>query len=135
MVLDRSHDRWEWRRKIRADPQKVRIYRIVVAVVGLLLVLLGAVTGPLPGPGGIPLVLLGLAVWASEFRWAHRLMQWFKLQLHKFRSWSRPRQVVAWLIFFACLGVISYGYLVVAGVPIWLPHAAADWLGRLPGVN
>jgi hypothetical protein len=62
-------------------------------------------------------------------------MQWFKLQLHKFRSWSRPRQVVAWLIFFACLGVISYGYLVVAGVPIWLPDAAADWLGRLPGVN
>ena len=46
---------------------------------------LGFVTGPLPGPGGIPLVLLGLAIWSSEFEWAHKLMQWFKAQLHRFR--------------------------------------------------
>lgn len=135
VLLDKTDDRWEWRRKIRADPHKARIYRVVVAVVGTLLIVLGAATGPLPGPGGIPLVLLGLAVWASEFEWAQRLMQWFKRQLHTFRGWSRPRQTLAWLIFFACLGAIGYGYLLVLGIPVWMPAIVAHLLDRLPGVG
>jgi uncharacterized protein (TIGR02611 family) len=132
--LDRTHDRWEWRRKIRADPRKFHFYRIGVAIAGSLLIILGSITGPLPGPGGIPLMLLGLAVWASEFVWAHRLMQWFKQQLHKARHWSRRRQVLAWVIFFLTIGAIAYGYLAIIGVPGWLPHFAATWLRQLPGV-
>ncbi|QGN32471.1 PGPGW domain-containing protein [Microlunatus sp. Gsoil 973] len=135
ILLDGTDDRWAWRRKIRADPRKARIYRVLIAVLGVLLVLLGAATGPLPGPGGIPLVLLGLAVWASEFEWAQRLMSWFKRLLHRFRSWSRPKQLSAWLIFFACLGAIGYADLLVLGVPLWMPQALADGLGRLPGVS
>lgn len=131
----RTEDRWAWRRKIRADPHKARIYRILVGALGTLLILLGVVTGPLPGPGGIPLVLLGLAVWASEFAWAHRLMQWFRLQLHKIRGWSKPKQVLAWVILFVGIAVLGYLDLVVFGVPAWLPQMIIDWLGRLPGVN
>jgi uncharacterized protein (TIGR02611 family) len=134
VLVNRSEDRWEWRRKIRADPRKAGIYRVGVAIAGAMLIILGVLTGPLPGPGGIPLVLLGIAVWASEFAWAHRLMKWFKLQLHRFRSWSRPRQVLAWLIFFAVLGLIGYGYLVITGVPVWLPEAPTRWLEHLPGL-
>lgn len=132
---DKTEDRWAWRRKVRADPRKVRIYRVLIAVLGLLLVLLGAVTGPLPGPGGIPLVLLGLAVWASEFAWAHRVMQWFKSQLHKLQGWSRPKQLLAWLIFFCCLGALGYADLAVLGVPTWLPAAVSGRLHGLPGIN
>ena len=135
ILLDGTDDRWAWRRKIRADPRKARIYRVLIAVLGVLLVLLGAATGPLPGPGGIPLVLLGIAVWASEFEWAQRLMQWFKRKLHTFRRWSRPKQLLAWLIFFGCLGVIGYADLLIIGIPVWMPGTAADWLGRLPGVS
>jgi uncharacterized protein (TIGR02611 family) len=134
VLLDKTDDRWAWRRKIRADPRKARIYRVGVAIAGLLLVILGAVTGPLPGPGGIPLVLLGLAVWASEFEWAQRLMQWFKAQLHKFRGWSRGKQALAWVIFFAVIGCIGYGYLLIVGVPVWLPEAIAGKLELLPGL-
>lgn len=32
--------------------------------------------GWLPGPGGIPVFLLGIAILASEFAWADRLKQW-----------------------------------------------------------
>jgi uncharacterized protein (TIGR02611 family) len=135
ILLDRTDDRWEWRRKIRADPRKARIYRVLVAALGVLLILLGAVTGPLPGPGGIPLVLLGLAVWASEFEWAQRLMVWFKRRLHEFRGWSRPRQVLAWLTVFAGAGVLGYADLLVFGIPTWLPGPAAGWLDQLPGVS
>lgn len=132
---DTTEDRWAWRRKIRADPRKARVYRVLVAILGLLLVLSGAVTGPLPGPGGIPLVLLGLAVWASEFAWAHRVTQWLKRQLHRLRAWSRPQQVLAWLIFFGCLGALGYADLAVLGVPTWLPAGVTDWLRQLPGIN
>lgn len=135
---DRPHhteDRWAWRRSIRADPHKARIYRVLVGALGTLLILLGVVTGPLPGPGGIPLVLLGLAVWASEFAWAHRLMQWFRVQLHKVRGWSRPRQLAAWLSFFVGLGLLGYADLLVFGPPAWLPQSIIDWLGRLPGIT
>lgn len=111
------------------------MYRVAVAIAGALLIVLGAVSGPLPGPGGIPLVLLGLAVWASEFAWAHRLMHWFKEQLHVFRGWSRPRQVLAWVIFFVCIGILGYGYMAIIGVPSWLPQAISDQLHRVPGLG
>ena len=101
---------------------------------GLLLVALGFVTGPIPGPGGIPLVLLGLAIWSSEFEWAHRLMQWFKAQLHRFRSWTRWQQAAFWVTFFACCGLGGYTLMLVAGIPGWLPGSADALLQRLPGL-
>ena len=90
ILIEPEEDRWRWRRKIRQNPRQLVFYRGAVGIAGLFFIVLGFVTGPLPGPGGIPLVLLGLAIWASEFEWAHKLMQWFKAQLHRFRGWSRP---------------------------------------------
>jgi uncharacterized protein (TIGR02611 family) len=127
-------DRWLWRRKIRANPHQLRVYRVVVAIAGLLLVVLGFVTGPIPGPGGIPLVLLGLACWASEFAWAHRLMHWFKAQLHRFRSWTRLQQVGFWVVFFAVCGLCGYAFMLVMGIPTWLPKSADALLEQLPGL-
>jgi uncharacterized protein (TIGR02611 family) len=106
----------------------------VVALVGLVLVGLGFLTGPIPGPGGIPLVLLGLAVWSSEFEWAHRLMRSFKRQLRRFQSWSRLQQTGFWIAFFAGCGLCGYLYLVALGVPAWLPPSADLLLERLPGL-
>ncbi len=50
-------------------------YRMIVLVVGLSIVLLGLVLVVLPGPWTIPLVLLGLAILATEFVWARSLLQ------------------------------------------------------------
>src|SRR3712207_5343255 len=127
-------DRWRWRAKIRQNRLQLRVNRVLVGVVGLILVALGFVSGPLPGPGGIPLVLLGLAVWSSEFVWAQHVMAWFKRQLRRFRSWSRPQQTLAWVLFFACCGAFGYSYLLVLGAPGWMPAQAQAVLGRLPGV-
>lgn len=50
-------------------------YRLVVLVVGLSFVVLGLVLIVLPGPLTIPPMLLGLAILATEFVWARRLLE------------------------------------------------------------
>ena len=134
VLIDVDEDRWAWRRKIRQNPRQLVVYRIAVGFLGLLLVCSGLLTGPLPGPGGIPLVLLGLAVWSSEFEWAHRLMQWFKAQLHRFRGWTRPQQALFWVTFFTVCGALVYGYMLTLGVPFWVPPFGEQVLRRLPGI-
>ncbi|MET1005274.1 MAG: PGPGW domain-containing protein [Propionibacteriaceae bacterium] len=134
ILIDAHEDRWHWRRKIRANPHQLRIYRVIVAIGGLLFVALGLVTGPLPGPGGIPLILLGIAIWSSEFEWAHRLMHFFKAQLKRFQSWTRWQQVGFWVAFFSFCGLCGYAFMLATGVPGWVPEAAGDVLQRLPGL-
>jgi uncharacterized protein (TIGR02611 family) len=134
LLRDSPQDRWRWRARIRQSPHQLRIYRLGVGIVGTLLVVLGFLSGPLPGPGGIPLVLLGLAVMASEFVWAERLMTVFKAELARFRSWSRARQTAAFAVFFACCGLLGYGYLLTLGPPGWLPGSVDGLLARLPGL-
>lgn len=127
-------DRWEWRRRIRADPRRLRVYRFLVGLAGFLVIVLGLLSGPLPGPGGIPLVLLGLAIWSSEFVWARRLMLRFKALLHRFQGWTRPQQVGFWVAFIAFCGLCGYAAMVVVGVPGWVPSSADDLLAQLPGL-
>lgn len=134
-LLARTHDRWAWRQRIRANPHQLRVYRAGIAAIGLLLVLLGLATGWLPGPGGIPLILGGLAVWASEFHWAHRLMLRLKHALHVFRGWSRRKQVLAWVVLVVTCVLLGWAYLAVVGPPTWIPFEVDRILALLPGVD
>ena len=134
ILIEAEEDRWRWRRKIRGDKRKLAVYRIAVGVLGLILIAVGIVSGPLPGPGGIPLVLLGLAVWSSEFEWAHQVMTWFKKQLHRYRTWSASAKTLFWVAFFSCCGLIGYAYMLALGIPGWLPASAHLLLQRLPGL-
>ena len=126
ILIEPEEDRWRWRRKIRQDKRKLAVYRFAVGLLGLILIVLGFVSGPIPGPGGIPLILLGLAVWSSEFEWAHQVMMWFKKELHRYRTWSR--------VFFAGCGLIGYLYLLLTGPPSWLPGRVDMLLQQLPGL-
>jgi uncharacterized protein (TIGR02611 family) len=57
--------------------------RLARIVTGVALILLGTLLLVLPGPG-IVTIAAGLAVLATEFAWARRLLDWFKT---KFRSY------------------------------------------------
>jgi len=136
ITLDQYDDRWEWRRKIRADPRKHLIYRIVVGVVGGLLIVLAPLTGWLPGPGGIPLLIAGLAVLASEFEWAQRLLHRVNVRVRRLTAWTGRQP--AWLkalgtvALIACVLLALWGYLAVLGVPGLLPDSWESWLDTLP---
>lgn len=134
ILQDVDSDRWEWRRKIRQNPRQLAVYRFAVGVAGLFLILAGLATGWLPGPGGIPLILLGLAVWSSEFQWAHRLMLRFKALLKRYLAWPRSRQVLFWVVFFLVCALAGYSYMLVLGVPGWLPNFVEVPLQRVPGL-
>jgi uncharacterized protein (TIGR02611 family) len=134
LLRDSPEDRWRWRAKIRQNPYQLRVYRVGVAIVGAFLIVLVFVSGPLPGPGGIPLVLLGLAIWSSEFKWAHRLMLLFKVQLRRFQTWSRRRQVLFWAAFVACCGLLGFTFMLLTGIPGWVPPPVEVLLQRLPGL-
>ncbi len=83
---------------------------------------------------GGSLVLLGLAIWSSEFEWAYKLMQWFKTLLHRYQGWARRTKVLFWVVFFLACGTLGYGYMLLTGVPRWLPGQIEMVLLRLPGL-
>lgn len=135
VLLDVTDDRWAWRRRIRQNPTQAFVYRIGVGLLGALFIIAGLATGPLPGPGGIPLILLGLATWASEFEWAQRLMQYFLSQVRRYRSWSLRTQVLFWVILIVSCWLAGYVGLVLFDIPPWVPATIAGWLDMLPGVH
>ena len=48
-----------------------------IFLVGLAVVVAGVILLPLPGPGWL-IIFAGLAIWATEFGWALRVLRWTK---------------------------------------------------------
>ena len=80
------------RGQVHRLPGGVTVWRVGVAVVGLVVVVVGIVLLPLPGPGWL-IIFLGIGVWATEFAWAHRLLKRTNALVGRWRSWvvSQPR--------------------------------------------
>ena len=71
------------RRRTRAGRLAVRV---VIALLGLLIIGVGIVLLPLPGPGWV-IIFGGLAVWSLEFRWAARLRRFAMRQVATWTAW------------------------------------------------
>jgi uncharacterized protein (TIGR02611 family) len=99
-------------------------YRVAVAVIGAAVVVGGIVLIPLPGPGWL-IVFGGLAILATEFEWAGRLLDFARRQVRGWTHWvGRQSLVVRGLIGLVGLlfvwGVL-WAYVALQGVPPWLP--------------
>lgn len=123
-----------WRERMRSNPATRPWYRAGVAVVGALLVVGSALTGWLPGPGGIPLFIAGLAIWASEFAWAARLRDWTFGQGRRYQQLGRGGRWAFWGAVIVLLALFWYAIALVTGVPDWLPDALEHRLEQLPGL-
>lgn len=78
----------------RGVPSPVR--KPVVFILGVGLIVLGAVLVVVPGPFTLPPVLAGLAVLSTEFSWAHRIYHLALRQAQRsreliLRRWRRWR--------------------------------------------
>ncbi len=138
VTLDAADDDWQWRRRIRSHSHSHLIYRIVVGVVGLVIVVVGLIMVPFPGPGWL-VVFAGLAVWASEFEWAQLLLHRAKRTLEGWTAWLRPKpswvKGVAFLVTVAAVGAIFWLLFVISGVPGYLPDGVELWLKTVPGLS
>jgi uncharacterized protein (TIGR02611 family) len=82
------------RDRLYATPGGRLIFRILVGLLGLVLVAVGLLLVPLPGPGWL-IVFTGVAIWAIEFVWARRLLHFSRAQLQRWNRWVRRQH---WLI-------------------------------------
>jgi uncharacterized protein (TIGR02611 family) len=83
-------------------PRTVR--KPVILIIGSLFIIAAGLTGWLPGPGGIPLFLIGIAILATEFEWAQRVRDWALEKIHWLGQWWRKHKIVGTLTFNAVVG-------------------------------
>ena len=111
------------------------IYRTGVAVTGTAIIVGGLLLVPLPGPGWL-IVLVGLAILASEFVWADRLQRWVRDRIKAWTHWlgqqSWPVRAGVGAGTALVVLLVIYGLFAVRGVPGWIP---GDWLNSLPGLE
>jgi uncharacterized protein (TIGR02611 family) len=96
-------------------PGGLRLWRVSVAVVGGVLVAIGAILLVIPGPGWL-VIFLGVGVWATEFAWARSLLSYGQRQVRKWTAWlGRQPRWLAW--------AAGAAALIVVGAVVWF------WLG------
>ncbi|MCK2243665.1 MULTISPECIES: TIGR02611 family protein [unclassified Crossiella] len=111
-MLDRLAQRWGFAAKIRGNPTLRLLFRIAVGVVGGLVLALGVVLIPYPGPGWL-VVFAGLAILATEFSWAGKALAFAKSKYDAWTHWLRRQHwAVRW-------GVLAATGLIVL-LTLWL---------------
>jgi uncharacterized protein (TIGR02611 family) len=113
-----------FRTKVRARPGWNLAWRIGIGVLGTVVLILGVLAIPYPGPGWL-IVFAGLGILATEFTWAGRLLTFARGYYDAWSAWVRRQNRVVQ----ALLGLVS---LAVVLAMLWLLGAlwfAADLVG------
>jgi uncharacterized protein (TIGR02611 family) len=122
--------RSRWRRRLAARRSVDHAYRVCVGIVGGLIVAVGLVTIPLPGPGWLT-VIAGLFVLATEFLLAERLLEFTKRHVKRWTEWVRRQPLWVRVLITVATVAFVYGVLVVTlhvtGVPDWVPGWVPLW--------
>ncbi len=119
--------RWaRWRDRLRDRPAAEFGYRIVVAVIGLVVLAVGILAIPYPGPGWA-IVFVGLAILATEFEWARRLLAYARERYDNVMDWFKRQG--PWV---KALGAGFTAAIVVS--TLWL-LGAVGWSAGLVGLD
>ena len=130
-VVDAAKDDWEWRRRLRANPATAKIYRVAVFIVGLAIVVLGLLLVPFPGPGWL-IVIAGLAVWATEFEKAQRVLEFVKKNLRIWEEWVRRQSLfvkgIVLIVGIAFIATVLWLTFHFSGIPGFFPDSLTNWM-------
>lgn len=100
------------RRRARSTPLGRVVWRIGVTVLGCVVIVIGIVLLPLPGPGWV-IIFGGLGILATEYPWAARLLRWTRRLATRSGEWIKSRglalQIVAGLLSVAFLAAVVLG--------------------------
>jgi uncharacterized protein (TIGR02611 family) len=119
--------RWaRWREQLRERPAVNVTYRTAVGVVGLLVLGVGILAIPYPGPGWA-IVFVGLGILATEFEWARRLLSYARRRYDQAMGWFWRQGL--WV---KVLGAVLTTAVVLA--TLWL-LGALSWTAGLFGIE
>ncbi|MFI6295681.1 TIGR02611 family protein [Nonomuraea sp. NPDC050790] len=118
-----------WLDGVRSTRSGALTLKIVIGVIGGVMVIGGLIMVPFPGPGWL-VVFAGLAVLATEFHWAHKLLEFGKRTLHAWTEWYKRQgwtvRILVLVVTFIVAGVIVYIGLRTLGID--LLQMAKDYL-------
>lgn len=91
------------------------IRKPVAFIIGFAFIILAGLTGWLPGPGGIPLFLIGIAILSTEFKWAKKIKDMMLDILKRCRDWYRQHRTAGMLILTGCIviGAIILSFMIL----------------------
>jgi uncharacterized protein (TIGR02611 family) len=110
-----------WLDGIRSTRAGALTLKIVIGVIGAVMVAGGLIMVPFPGPGWL-VVFAGFAVLATEFHWAHRVLEFGKQTLHAWTQWYKRQgwivRILVLVVTVAAAAVIIYFGLLTLGVDV-----------------
>jgi len=100
---------------VHARPGGAQIWRVGIALAGLVVIVVGIVLLAAPGPGWL-IIFVGLGIWATEFAWAKSLLRFVQRTVRTWTAWigRQPR----WLVVL----VVAVGLVILAAI------AAGAWI-------
>ncbi|WP_438803739.1 TIGR02611 family protein [Micromonospora fiedleri] len=125
VTMPERRDRPRWRRRvsttlalIRSNPTGRLALRVIIGVLGALVVAVGILLIPLPGPGWL-IVIAGLGIWAVEFHWAKRLLTFTRRHVHGWANWVK-RQSLAVRFVLGAVGIVFVGAVALISIKLSL---------------
>jgi hypothetical protein len=93
---------------------KERVRFIIIDVLGFACIIGSVLLGWLPGPGGIPLLIIGLSLLANNHEWAERLLKKVKVEgLRIFEKIFDGSKKTKWIVDIISIVVITGAVLLV----------------------
>ncbi|UXA20130.1 TIGR02611 family protein [Mycobacterium sp. SMC-4] len=130
--------RWaRWRDRLRKRRAVDLGYRITIGVVGTVVVVIGIVAIPFPGPGW-PIVFVGLGILATEFDWARRLLAYARVRYDAVMAWFKSQGVwvqIAGALFTAVVVVVTVWFLGAVAFLARLVNIEHPWLNSPIGLG
>ncbi|MEU9302283.1 TIGR02611 family protein [Streptomyces sp. NPDC048269] len=99
-------------------------WQVGVFVVGLAVIAAGVAMLVLPGPGWVA-IFAGLAIWATEFAWAHLVLRWTKRKVTEAAQKALDPKVRRRNIILTSAGLVIAGALI--GFYLWKYGLVLPW--------
>ncbi|WP_432278689.1 TIGR02611 family protein [Nocardia carnea] len=113
-----------FRGRIAGRPTLELVYRVGVAVVGTVVLVVGIITIPFPGPGWA-LVFAGIGILATEFAVARRALVWLRDKYRRGMAWYISRGPLMQVLAFLATCAVVVATLWVLGTF----GLVGDWIG------
>lgn len=113
-----------FRSRIDSNPALKSTYRIVVGTVGTIVLIVGIIAIPYPGPGWL-IVFAGLGILASEFEWARKVLRYARARYDQWTQWLGRQSPVVQLMVVALTALIVVASLYLLNAF----YLVAGWVG------